>query len=233
MDFSTYLFHPHALHMLMKEPKEKEAKESGQMAETTKQYLTDIFVEECFGRKKDIDTKYMEKGIAAEEEGITLYSKYCKEFYVKNDEQLSNKWITGTPDIRVNLETKDIKCSWDAHSHFRKLADTKPAQEYYWQGQGYMWLDDAERHTVAHCLVNTSQYIIERECRLLEYSVSPKLLFDAQNDLRYNMVYDDIPINQRVIEFTFTRDNVAIERIKEQVEKARLFLNSLYQKSLL
>jgi len=55
------------------------------LSETTKKYLREVMIYEKYGRKKDISNKYIEKGLAVEEDAITLYSRFTKVFYKKNE----------------------------------------------------------------------------------------------------------------------------------------------------
>src|SRR5690606_5805153 len=48
------------------------------LGETCKAYLMEAYIEEVFGREKEISNKYFEKGLAQEEDGITLYSRVTK-----------------------------------------------------------------------------------------------------------------------------------------------------------
>jgi len=115
-DFSEHKFHPSSLGKLMTPAKAKD----DLLGETCKEALLEIWIEETYGRRKDITNKYMEKGTLQEEDSITLYSLVTKTFYKKNTDQVSNDFLIGTPDlykgetIMTAEEIKDIKTSWDA-----------------------------------------------------------------------------------------------------------------------
>src|SRR5688572_6866159 len=137
-DFSNHKFHPSKLGAIM-----TSAKASEGLGETCKQALLEIWIEETYGRRKDISNKYLEKGTLQEEESITLYSLVTKTFYKKNTEQVSNDLLIGTPDlykgesIMTATEIKDIKSSWDLFTFFSVFS--KPINKNYrWQMQGYM-----------------------------------------------------------------------------------------------
>jgi hypothetical protein len=153
--------------------------------------LIDIFVSAKYGRREKIESKYLKKGHAREEDAITLLSRVTKKYLKKNDQRLSNDYVTGELDvflgehIRAAEETFDTKCSWSAHTFFRsKYKPLDPA--YKWQGHGYMWLSGAKQHTVAHCLVNGTAQAISDEKRELAWRmgiIDPELSDDREKYL--------------------------------------------------
>jgi len=94
MSFDSYKFHPSSLGLIMTESRTKEP-----IGETAKAHLLQCWIEETYGRRKDISNKYIEKGIAQEEDSITLYSLVTKKFHKKNTEAISNDFFVGTPDL--------------------------------------------------------------------------------------------------------------------------------------
>ena len=75
----------------MTDPKEKAAKEAGELSKTAKTELKKIYIKEKYGREKDITTKQMQKGIEVEEESITLLSRVQKKMLYKNEEGCHSK----------------------------------------------------------------------------------------------------------------------------------------------
>jgi hypothetical protein len=221
----------------MTEPKLKADKEAGNLSETTKSYLVDHYVKEKYGRENDITSKYLTKGLMVEEDSITLYSRVKKTFFSKNEERLSNEYITGVPDLYTGaniLDTEviiDLKSSWDIFTFFR--TQTKEVNsDYYYQLQGYMCLTGARVAKLAYCLINTPEMLITDEKRKLLYKMNvttdenPEFL-EACDKIDKAMTYDDLPLNKKVIEFTIPRDEAAIDKIKTKVLKAREYLNQL------
>src|SRR6187401_1281053 len=77
-----------------------ESKEKGNpIGKTCAGELIKIYNQEVYGRKRDITTKQMDKGIICEHEAIQLYSLLEGNMYYKNDEELENEWFRGHPDI--------------------------------------------------------------------------------------------------------------------------------------
>jgi hypothetical protein len=230
MDFSQTLFRCSSLGHIMTESRTK-----NDLSETTKTHLIDVYVANRYGRQEDIQSKFIEKGLAVEEDSITLYSRIKKDFYKKNEDHLKNSWIKGTPDLYVGeninqaTEIIDIKSSWDIYSFMRVL--TKDVNKmYYWQLQGYMDLTGATSATLAYCLVDTPAQLIEDEKRRLMWkmgvatSESP-LYLEACEELDRAMTFGDIPIHERLIEFKIERNEADILKIHSRVEECRKWLN--------
>jgi hypothetical protein len=221
----------------MTEPKLKADKEAGNLSETTKTYLIDVFVQEKYDREQDITSKHMQKGLMVEEDSITLYSRVKKTFFKKNEARVRNEYIAGTPDLFVGEsieaaeEIIDIKSSWDIFTFFRaRTKDVSTA--YWWQLQGYMALTGATKARLSYCLVNTPELLISDEKRKLMYKMNVATTenddyISACAELDKSMIYDDVPMAERVFEFVIYRDDDAISRIYDKVKKARIFLNEL------
>ena len=99
MNWNEILIRCSSIGNIMTEPKEKAAKDAGELSKTAKTHLKNVYIQEKYGREKDIVTKQMQKGIEVEEESITLLSRFQKKMLVKNEERLNNDYITGLPDI--------------------------------------------------------------------------------------------------------------------------------------
>ncbi|MBC9913153.1 hypothetical protein [Chitinophaga varians] len=224
----------------MTEPKSKADKEDGELSEGAKTHLIDVYVSKKYGRQSDVSSKYTEKGTAVEEESITLYCRVKGQFFRKNTEHLTNDFIMGEPDLYEGssiLEATciiDIKSSWDIFTFFRNI-QKKINQEYYWQLMGYMALTGAPEARLGYCLSNTPEHLAADEERKLFYKMNAGFESDpdyieAVEQLRKLSVYDDVPLSQRVIEFSVTRDEEKIQQIYAKVKKCRQFLNELDKK---
>lgn len=233
MNFNNILFRCSALGYIMTESRSK----SDPLSETTKTHLIDVYVQNKYGRQSDISNKYIQKGLMVEEDSITLYSRVKKTFFKKNDQHLSNAYIKGTPDLFTGLEIKqadevlDTKSSWDIYTFFR--VHTQPLNKmYYWQLQGYMALTGAKIAKLVYCLVNTPETIIMDEERKLLYRMNAGTTenpdyIKACEELRISMIYDDIPMKERVIEFEIERNDDDICRLYERIAHCRKYLNDL------
>lgn len=229
-DFAKTLFRCSSLGYIMTEPKSK----TETLSETCKTHLIDVYVSNVYGRNDDIQNKFIEKGLAVEEDSITLYSRVKKSFFKKNERHLKNEFIKGTPDLFDGLEIEnaeliiDIKSSWDLYTFMRVF--TKPVDnKYYWQLQGYMYLTGATKAKLSYCLVNTPQQLIDDEKRRLMWKMGVAtdenpLYIEACEELQNSMTFDDIPMQNRMIEFDIERSEADIERIGKRVEQCRQWL---------
>lgn len=237
IDFSKTLFRCSSLGHIMTPPKNKADKDAGNLSESAKTHLVDIFVSTKYNRQTDIQNRYVQKGLMVEEDSITLYSRVKKRYFKKNISHLNNDFIKGTPDLYTGTDIHhaetitDIKSSWDIYTFFRTR--TKSINDdYYWQLQGYMALSGAKTSTLAYCLVNTPEVIINDEKRRLMYKMGVATdengdFLQACEELDRLMRYDDIPMNERVIEFEIKRNDADIELLYKKVNKCREYLNTL------
>lgn len=221
---------------LMTEPQSKADKEAGLLSKTAQKHLLDVYIAEKYGRKKDIQTKQMRKGIEVEQESIDLLSMYLKMPFTKNDKRFTNDYITGLPDIIDNDRIIDIKSSYDLWTFIGNIPD-KLDSLYYWQMQSYMWLTGATNAIIAYCLVNTPESIIEQEKYYLLKKMdvateeNPEYVKEAMK-IEFNMSFDDVKLEERVLMFNVARSEDDILRIQQKVERARDFLKELEETHL-
>lgn len=227
MNFDNYLFHPSSLGLIMTESRTKD-----QFGETCKSHLMECYVSQKYGRYKDITNKYIEKGIVAEEDSIDLYSVVKKKLFIKNTEVMRNEFFVGTPDLIEGKTVIDLKTSWDIFTFFGVMAKALD-KRYYWQLQAYMDLTGAEQGKLTYCLVDTPLKLIEDAKKKLMWTMA---VIDPDTDEAYqkaceqvekNSIYDDIPMEDRYIEFTIDRDQDAIDKAHARVIECREFLNQL------
>jgi len=150
----------------------------------------------------------------------------------------------------------DIKTSWDwtTFPYKGKVLDSV----YEWQNRGYMRLTEQPEWTTAYCLVNTPPELIEKERTALWYKAGcPNKSSDKWREVaaihERNSIYDmeafnrylartgveyefyfegvwdgDIPMDQRVMEFTTKFDSEKNAEIEIRVQKARQFIKENY-----
>lgn len=226
IDTKEILFNCSSLGHLMTDPKAK----SETLSETTKTHLIDVFIRYKYNRKELITSKYMEKGLMVEEDSMTLYSRFRKQFYVKNDKLLKDDFIKGIPDIITEKTIIDLKSCWDIFTFFR--TKQKPIDKmYYWQLQGYMSLTGKENARLVYCLISTPQELIEDEIRKLQYKhLSEADYLKAKNQIEFNSIFDDIPDNEKVFEIEVIRNNDDIERLQNRIIECRQFIDEKLNK---
>lgn len=241
------LFHPSALGKIMTGVAKKWSVDDSL---TCKRELVRIHREIKYSRYYVHHNKYTEKGIKMEQDAITLYSRFRKKVLKKNDKRIQNKFFDGEPDIIIPKETVDVKCSWSLETFPHKLTDTVD-KDYEYQGRGYIDLCDADKHTVAYCLVNAPANLIIKEKEKLWYAmncpdetnelyvserirIEKNMIFDAAQFVRDNPNYDwdchdwqyDIPIEERIVEFAIERNDMEAMKIKDRITDCRSWMNT-------
>lgn len=196
------------------------------LSATTKSYLEQLHKEEVFGKRDEIRSKYLDKGIQVEEQSITLYSEITDMLFVKNKERKSNDFITGEPD-NTQGKIRDIKSSWSL-STFPMHDDQLTNFDYYWQLQGYMELFDLEESELIYCLVDTPEELIQDEMRRTSWKMGYlELPKDLEDEIRSNMTFSDIPKELRCKVFKVERDRIVMRQLEEQIIRCRMYLNNL------
>ena len=240
MNFNKTLIRSSSVGYLMTEPVTKADKEAGILSKTAKSHLIEIYIAEKYGRRKDVQTKQMRKGVEVEDDAIALLAQSLGKPLSKNTERFTNEFITGHPDVldltETGLKVWDVKSSYDLFTFLGNIPD-KLNSQYYWQLQSYMWLTGATESCIAYCLINTPFGIIEQEKKSLLYKMnviseeSPEYVLEAAK-LELNMMFDDIDQKERLLLFPVQRNDEDIELIKEKVLKARVFLESIEETHL-
>lgn len=236
--FNYFKFHPSQLGKIMTESRTKD-----KIGETAKGHLLECFINVKYGRYKDLTNKYLEKGTMAEEDSIDLYSLVKGQFFAKNTDTIQNDYFIGTPDLYIgdsitNAELViDLKTSWDIFTFYATMH--KPLnKDYYWQLQAYMDLTGAKSARLVYCLVNTPIKLIEDEKKkafwrlgVIDETIDEVYLAVCES-IEKNSIYDDIPVEDRYIDFIVERNDEDIAKAKQRIVEAREFLNSLNNKSI-
>jgi hypothetical protein len=233
-DWKNQRFRASQTGALMTDPRSK----SETISETTKTYLIEVYINVMYGRKKEIISKAMQKGLMQEEDSLTLLSRVEKTLFLKNEENLKNDWLTGTPDIIHILPDgkkliRDTKTSWDIFTFFK--AKTNGIDKgYYWQLQSYMDMAGAENASLDYCLVNTPPALIESEKRKFMWNqgiINPddEISAEAFATIEKNCLFDEIPIEQRVHSIPIERNQEDINRLHARVEQCREWMQTNLQ----
>jgi len=197
------------------------------LGDTAKTYCLDWLKEqpEFYGRRKEIKSKYIEKGNVVEDHALDFVSDNLGYgLLTKNERNYKNKFMTGTPDNVQPDETIDTKANWD-QSTFPLFESGLPNMDYYWQGQGYMHLTKRTKHRVIYCLMDTPEYLIEREARNYAffngYGDLDKDLYDKFVD---KMTFGKVKIQHRIKAFDIEFEKGAIDQIEIRVKECREFI---------
>lgn len=226
---------------------------------TCKRKLVQMHREITWKRRSNKSNKYVEKGLAVEENSITLYCRIKKIMYKKNTIRLNNEFFTGELDLFEGEEimkakhTIDIKSSWD-WTTFPSICDDSVDAAYDYQGQTYMDLTGAGIHTVAHCLVNTpASMIVDEKFKLArkmgiigtetpEYiigcmEIEKNAIVDMKQFNKENPGFEfhiknwdfDIPMEQRIHEIDVVRDDAKIKKMKARVDESREWMTQNFK----
>lgn len=132
-----------------------------------KTFLGTLAKEFLFGYHKVVETKYMDKGLALEDEAIAFINRRRFKNYAKNTERRESEFLTGECDIYVpRVKTIDTKVSWSLDT-FPALSADAHDPLYEWQGRSYMKLWDVPEHEVVHVMLDTPEEMIKWEQREL------------------------------------------------------------------
>lgn len=207
-----------------------------ELSDTAKSYLKELYIFHKYGKETvggSERSKYTMKGVSVEDNSIKLLNRLDGALYSKNEGYFKNEFICGTPDIiaTTSPDTKkiiDIKSSWDGASLLSKIGNPLDSN-YYYQVQGYMALTGATEAEIAYCLVSMPDEIINSEKKRIFYLLNPATeqnpeYLEAIEKLENNMIFDEIPEEERVVRFKVERDDTVIEKIYERVRICRLWL---------
>lgn len=159
-----------------------------------------------FGYHKTVETKYMDKGLALEDDAIEFLGRIEMRRYKKNKQRLKNELLTGECDILVpGVETIDTKVAWDI-STFPLLEEDAHDPMYEWQGRGYMQLYDVPQHRVAYVMLDTPS-------DLLKSWDQPELHQVEQH-----------PEHMRLTIITYARDMALEEKMTRKLTVAKEYL---------
>jgi hypothetical protein len=201
------------------------------LSQTAKSYLLELAIEEKYGIQKEFWSRYTDKGNQVENEAIKLVGEVLDVgFIYKNEENLTNEYVTGTPDVNTDVLI-DVKSSWDAFTFFDKVIEEElNNKDYYYQLQGYMWLTDKQEALLCYCLIDTPLQIVEDEIRREHWKQN---LISESDDLRAFVEakhsYTHVDPLKRVKTHIIKRDEEVIEAIKTRIEECREYYNQIIE----
>jgi hypothetical protein len=191
------------------------------LPDTCTSYLQEWLKERLYKRKKEVSTKYMEKGLVMEDNSLDFIADYLGlGLLIKNEKHYSNDHFQGTPDVVLSDTVIDVKNSWDCFT-FPLFENEVPDKDYYWQGQVYMALTGKEKYKLIYTLMDTPEHLIEKEFKWNNFY---QLDYD---EFRGKYLYGDTPTDLRIKIFEFKRNDEDIEKIKSRVIGCRDYLKTI------
>ena len=174
------------------------------LSQTAKSYIEDWVKEQIYGVKKQIKSKYIQKGLALEDMAIEFYSiAKDQSFMIKNLDNFEAEFFTGNPDCMHEGVVYDFKTSWDCYTF--PLFNQVPDMGYYYQLQVYMHLTGLKKAKLVYTLQDTPDFLT------FEEPVS----------------YSHVENKYRIKEFDIDYDPADIEAAKEKVLEAREFVKEM------
>lgn len=206
-------------------------RKSTDMGDTAKNYIRQLWLEQEFGYKEDVMSDEMLKGHLCEQDSLGLVQQVLGgEFRIKNTKRLSNEYICGTPDIDLKREPviEDVKTSFNLRT-FYEAEQSKP---YFWQGQGYMWLANKTHYRLIYCLVPTPDELISEQKKRFYFKFNcdesnPDYIRICEQIDHNNNLINLLPPAKRIKVFEFDLDLDMIEALKQRVEQARTYYETL------
>ena len=202
------------------------------LSQTTKSYIKELVLEHKYGIRKEINSRYLDKGNMVENESIELTERVLDlDLIVKNESYFENEFICGTPDIIMGDTIIDVKSSWSAHTFPFFLDEELPNKDYYYQVQGYMALTGATKGMVVYCLINTPEEIVLDEIRRTSWSRHElDVTEETEAEVRQQHEFDHIPEVNRVKAYHIERNDEVIQAIYERVNECKIYYDRLWER---
>jgi hypothetical protein len=206
------------------------------LAKSSKSFLIRRYVVEKYYRDIEATPLQMIKGTRVEVSSLDFFCEITSAKHKKNKKKFESDYLIGTPDVVERDTVIEIKSSWDIFTFLNNVkADVN--KQYYWQLQGYMSITSKENAELVYCLISTPDEIIEEEYQrivLRNPSIPADKKFNKKlrDSLFFNMRFDDIPKDERVLRFSVERNDEDISRIGQKVVQAREFLKEFQERHL-
>ena len=179
------------------------------LSQTAKSYIIQKAKEDFFEYRSELNSKYITKGLAQEQDSINLLNLVRLEDYKKYEHRAENEWLTGSCDIITENLIIDIKTSWSLETFPATTYELKDISDYEWQGRAYMWLYDRPRFELCYVMVSTA----------------PELLGEYENGALHYV--EHIAPEKRITSITFERDKEIEIQMAERLILATEFYNEV------
>ena len=199
-----------------------------QLSAGAKTYVQELYLYDKFGIRQEIDSKYIDKGNIVEDASIELARIVLDlDEAEKNEIQIENDYLIGTPDVWNDKVLLDVKSSWSA-STFPFFDTHLKNKMYEWQLKAYMWLTEMSESYLVYCLVQTPEILIQDEIRRTSWKRGEIDISDeTDNDVREFHNIDHIPAWDRVKSFKVELTDEDISQMKDKIELARIYYKSI------
>jgi hypothetical protein len=221
------------------------SKTSGELSQTCKTYIQELFLENQYGIVKEFWSRYTDKGNAVEMDSIHLANDVLnwglkfEEIQLQDENtfqrKFENDYLTGHADVCNDSLLSDVKSSFDGTT-FPFFAEKIPNKDYMYQLMGYMYLSGHEQAQLTYCLVNTPEQMVLDEIRREHWKMNSAWQGDENEQIvayvRSKHDFSHIPKEVRVKNFIIERDEEIIDKIKSRVEQCREYYAELSKNHL-
>ena len=200
-----------------------------ELSKGAKTYIKELWLENNFGIKQEINSKYIDKGNQVEDLSIELAETMLDiGLMYKNDEYFENDYLKGSPDVITDTHIVDVKSSWSAAT-FPFFDETLTNKNYEWQLKAYMWMSNIHKSFLSYCLVPTPEILIQDEMRKVSWNrgEAGEVSQEVEDEVRAFHNLKDIPIINRIKSFEVTLSGNDIKKMKEKITLAREYYNTL------
>ena len=129
------------------------------LSQTTKTYIQGLALAHVYGIRKEFSSKYTDKGNECEDMCLSFVMEVIdKGFLFKNEENFSNDWLTGTPDVVTDQVLIDVKNSWSG-STFPWFETECPNKDQVQKQHSFDHIPDAKR---------VKTFVIQRDDEVIE-----------------------------------------------------------------
>jgi hypothetical protein len=180
------------------------------LSQTAKSYIIQKAKEDFFEYRSELNSKYITKGLAQEQDSIDLLNLVRLEDYKKNEDRVENEWLSGCCDIITETSIIDIKTSWSLDTFPATTYELKDLSDYEWQGRAYMWLYDMPSFELCYVMVTTA----------------PEIMGEYENGALHYV--DHIAPEKRITSITFERD----KEIEIQMAERLILATEFYKEVL-
>lgn len=186
-----------------------------------KSYCKKWLNEQVFKRRKEIHSKYIDKGNFNEEWSIEFINAHLLEDNVKNEKFFENDFMCGTPDL-INQGIDDVKNSYDT-STFPLYEEEIPNKDYIHQLNGYMHLCGKKTGRLIYTLSDLPPHLIEKEARSMSYKEGGHWE-DYITQCKAHFTYGDIDPEYKIKIYNLEYDKSIIDELEGRVHLCREYI---------
>ena len=199
-----------------------------ELSKGAKTYIRELWLEENYGIKQEINSRYIDKGNEVEYLSIELAETMLELGRMhKNEEQFENYYVKGSPDVVTDTHIIDVKSSWSAAT-FPFFDEVLSNKNYEWQLKAYCWLTNIHKAYLSYCLVPTPETLVQDDIKRVSWKRGEiEISQEVEDEVRAFHNLEAIPIINRIKSFEVNLNSDDIVKMKEKVSLAREYYNTL------